>query len=102
MSANYPWLDKTVEIEHDGQALNVTMRKPEGGSDEDWELKTICVPSSCRTDADSVDIADWLERNAVKACDEIEQIAKRAIVDEGVRDKEAAEIERYEAREEDR
>lgn len=93
--SNYPWIDCTVKIEHDGQPLDVTMRKPEGGSK--WECKTIRVPSSCKSDAPSVGIFDWLTVHTSKATmDEIEQIALRAVMGDGEARKEADEIERYE------
>ena len=95
MSSAYPWIDCTVKIEHDGQPLDVTMRKPEGGSE--WEFKTIRVPSCVATHEPSLDIFDWLTVHTSKAImDEIEQIALRAVIGDEKERKEADEIERYE------
>ena len=102
MSKFYPWEDKTVKIEHGGIALKVTMRRPEScDDDESWEFRAIRVPSSCTTDADSINLVDWMLENLSKtAMDEIQQLALAAIVHEGEAQEEADEEERYEAREE--
>ena len=84
MSKNYPWLDKTVTIEHGNQKLIVTLRKPESSDDdESWEFKTVSVPSSVETDEPSVDIFDWLMVNTAKpVMDEIFQLALAEVLKE--------------------
>ena len=95
MSKAYPWIDCTVKIEHAGQPLDVTMRKPEGGSE--WKFKTVRVPSLCDSDAPSLDIFDWLTvHTSAATMDEIEQIALRAVMGDEDERKEANEIDRYE------
>jgi hypothetical protein len=59
MSRNYPWTERTADIEHGDITLKVTMRRPESSdSDEDWELRAIRAPSSCTTDEPSVNLLD--------------------------------------------
>ena len=96
MSKFYPWEERSATIEHGGITLKVTMRRPEScDDDESWDFRAIRAPSSCTTDADSINLVDWMLENLSKtAMDEIQQLALAAIIHEGEAQEEADEEER--------
>ena len=69
------WTEHQADIYDNHLTLEVTVRRPVGTTDDDWELYTVRVPSSINADAPSVDISDWLERVAPDTCDRLTQAA---------------------------
>lgn len=78
MSKTYPWHERVAEIEHQGQTLNVTLRRPESGGD--WEIRSIKIPAD--SSHDSEDISDWLEIIAPDVCRSIQAITEEKFQEE--------------------
>lgn len=78
MSKTYPWHERTAEIEHKGQALSVTLRRPESGGE--WEIRTVRVPAD--SVHDSEDISAWLGEISTGVLAEIRALTEEAFMAE--------------------